>query len=120
MNPAMDLLVESHGTSIKCAVCGFENVHQLGVEVFERKEDAEHGLHVVVGGQESGLGTKQTRSWLFADSDVVSSNPSTRRQGLRIPFYCESCGGEHDAGPHFSWLISQHKGWTYIETETHI
>ena len=120
MNPAVDLLVESHGTSIKCAVCGLQNVHQLGVEVFERKEDAEHGLHVVVGGHESGLGTKQTRSWLFADSDVVSSNPSTRRQGLRIPFFCESCSCDHPSGPHFWWLIYQHKGWTYIETETHI
>ena len=84
---------------VQCVQCGEVLVHHSKVEVFERTEDAERGLYVAV--EEGGL--------TVDSNSLLEGNPSKRRQGLKIHFWCEVCRCT------FSMNISQHKGNTYIE-----
>jgi len=97
----MTLFTASHGLLL-CPVCGGNNLHHVGVEVFWRKdEDAESGFHLCSGDSQPVLIT----------TDQLS-NPSTRRDGLKIRFECE-CGCHKTHG--ITLLIRQHKGTTYLE-----
>ena len=77
---------------------GCNNLHQKSVEIFDREEDEETGLHVVA----------ERDKQLLVDEDM-SNNPSSRRQGLKINFSCECCEGKvHTLN------IAQHKGTTFV------
>jgi hypothetical protein len=78
---------------LRCGQCGrCEGLHHDVVEAFERGEDAKDGLHVrIVGGQ------------MHVDRKLAG-NPSERRHGLAIEFWCELCGGRSRL------TIAQHKG----------
>jgi hypothetical protein len=82
--------------ALVCPSCGEENLHHEKIEVFERVEDAAEGCHVVVEGRT-----------LHSDPDITG-NPSRRRNGLKIRFWCEHC----PATPTLELL--QHKGSTYM------
>jgi hypothetical protein len=88
---------EGFGGELKCPSCGYNYLHHEKVEIFERGEDEEKGLHVKV---ENGMVTTDTN---------LSGNPSARRHGLTIHFWCEGC----KAKPVLS--ISQHKGNTLVD-----
>ena len=81
-----------------CPLCFSSYVHHTKVEVFERKED-EEGLHVSVSGGEVKINTD------------LSNNPSPRRHGLLIHFWCEGCMRE------FTCFMAQHKGQTLVKYE---
>jgi hypothetical protein len=91
---------------LKCPLCGMEFLHQTAVEVFQRGEDEVLGTHVVVSQHEA----------VVIDRKMVN-NPSSRRQGLRIRFECESCHmadpTDHDLNAIFLCIV-QHKGWTQV------
>lgn len=77
---------------------GCENLHQESVEIFDRSEDCDTGLHVW-----AKLGEP-----ILVDENM-SGNPSTRREGLKIKFSCECCEGRvHTLN------ITQHKGETFM------
>lgn len=82
---------------ILCQGCGEDCLHHERIEVFEREQDAIHGLHATIEGQS------------LKTDDNLSGNPSIRRHGLSIFCSCELC----DAVTRID--ISQHKGKTYIE-----
>jgi hypothetical protein len=53
----------------------------------------------------------ETRTRIGGDEMSSIGNPSSRRSGLNIGFYCENC-------PRLFWLrIEQHKGETYLSAE---
>jgi hypothetical protein len=83
--------------AIGCSGCGEINLHHGKVEVFERNEDAENGIHVTVRGMKA-----------IVDNDL-SGNPSIRRDGVKISFWCEHCDKTTVLA------IFQHKGTTYYE-----
>lgn len=89
--------------ALRCPYCGCHNLHQVAVDVFERKEDQAEGLHVLVYG--SGLqNVRMDRN--------LKDNPSPRRNGLSIVFQCETC-------PFSSrFNIYQHKGETLLKWNT--
>jgi len=91
---------EHQKTVLLCPRCGFNYLHQEGVDVYDREEDAEVGQHVTVVRGTTTVSDKATPS---------VGNPSSRRHGLVITFTCEGCANT----PHLS--IYQHKGQTYIE-----
>ena len=97
---AMGPVKLTSSNELVCPFCGYVNLHQRIVEVFDRKEDREEGLHVKTDGQKVSV-----------DRSLVG-NPSSRRQGLTIAFECEHC--RHD-DKHPTLTIVQHKGTTYIE-----
>ena len=97
----MELQFESYqegfGGTLKCPSCGLHCLHHEKVEIFERGEDEEMGLHVTVENR-------------VVKTDInISNNPSLRRHGLKICFSCEGC----KAKPVLS--ISQHKGSSYVD-----
>jgi hypothetical protein len=65
------------------------------VEVFCRSDDAPEGVHVKVTGS------------VMVDKDM-KENPSPRREGVVISFFCENCPGK------FELHIVQHKGNTLL------
>ena len=81
--------------------------------MFFRKEDADHGIAVSVQGQACGSMNKS--AWV-SNADLIpvavgtdqAENPSPRRDGVAIQFWCEAC-------PSTPVLhIYQHKGDTMI------
>lgn len=90
-----------------CPACAHVNLHHERVEVFERSEDDERGVHVVVDGVHVSHVDASDAS-VKVDMDLTG-NPSSRRNGLLVHFYCEMC----------SWKsvlsLYQHKGATFLE-----
>ena len=88
-----------YGAVLLCPKCGFEYLHHDKVEVFDRIEDATTGLHVTVMSEPSRVNV---------DESIVG-NPSSRRHGVRIEFWCEGCS-ERSA-----LTLAQHKGVTELD-----
>ena len=94
---------------MECPNCSGGNIHHYTVEVYEREEDAKTGLHVTVEHRPEiapppGL---PSESAVKTDFDMAG-NPSTRRHGVRIWFWCEHCEDR------FALDISQNKGLTVV------
>jgi hypothetical protein len=87
------------GPALLCPRCGSEYLHHGRVTVFDRGEDDEATVVTTVKG---GL----TATHLLPSCRC--GNPSGRRDGVAIAFYCEQCG---DA---IELTIAQHKGCTYL------
>jgi hypothetical protein len=75
-----------------CPCCGGNNLHHAGVAVFERQHED---------------GPLQT-ALIHNMAQPLPENPSARRDGLVIEFWCESSCGR------MRLAISQHKGCTYF------
>ena len=88
------------GVGLLCPGCGCSNLHHDQVDVYARdSEDSPTGYHATVT---AGAGLRLLNN--------MTDNPSSRRDGLRVLFWCEQC-------PALSELtIVQHKGTTYLAT----
>lgn len=80
-----------------CPSCNDTYLHQERIEVFDRSEDAQDGLHIVVDQMEVKIDPSLTR------------NPSPRRHGLTVYFLCEHCQETT-----IKLDIYQHKGRTFL------
>jgi hypothetical protein len=91
--------VDEYGdTTLCCASCRFEWIHQFKVETFERKED------------DPSTCVSVERDKVSVDHNA-EGNPSARRQGFLAKFWCENCDD-------ISVLVCvQHKGVTKIWME---
>lgn len=87
--------------ALVCPVCSNTYLHQTDVAVFGRHEDEDQVKVVTV--TESGAHEAEI-------ANSLSLNPSPRRHGVRISFWCEHC---EDTVPDLA--IYQHKGETFIE-----
>jgi hypothetical protein len=95
-------VIDPGNGGLACPSCDSMNLHHDGIRYFTRGEDDEDVQVVSVGGYEGDVSVA-TRP------NSGSGNPSGRRTGMVIQFYCEIC-------PVLSSLaIYQHKGTTYIE-----
>jgi hypothetical protein len=94
--------VEDRGNirMLVCPMCTSTNLHQTDVAVFGRNEDDDQVRVTTV--TENGVHEATI-------ANNLSLNPSPRRYGLRISFWCEICEKTPDLA------IYQHKGETYIE-----
>lgn len=101
---AAEVSVESWGSILQCPTCRNDYLHQGNVTVYERSEDASWTTVIAQDG-ENVVTTK------FPSGDT--HNPSSRRHGLTVQFWCENCGGEDGTPLHLA--IYQHKGSTYLE-----
>jgi hypothetical protein len=84
---------------LACPNCDSFYLHHDAVTVYDRDEDASDVTQVRV---ENGVATTMTIP------NDVSRNPSSRRHGMAIEFWCEGCGGE------FELTIAQDRGVTEI------
>lgn len=87
-------------SALICPGCKCDNLHQYRVDVFFReKEDSQKGYAVTIS--DKGVIT----------NSEMKDNPSQRRDGMFVRFYCEQCDV-------ISQLeIVQHKGTTYLKLE---
>jgi hypothetical protein len=92
------------GDIVRCVWCGGENLHHEGLTVFGRSEDNDKTLEIEI----SRMGEWPTAATRFVPSSQ-SANPSFRRTGLTVQFWCELCPGLTEL------RIAQHKGTTYSE-----
>ncbi len=95
----MPLHVNSDGI-LCCPACGGENLHQTDVSVFNRVVEDGPSIAVVID-HKTGMPL----------ADDPTRNPSSRRQGLIVEFWCETC--DDDRGRQ-NLEIAQHKGNTFI------
>ncbi len=91
-------------SELRCPRCGSQNLHHLGVTLFDRAEDALSVVVISVSGA-----VTETKVQTSADS----ANPSSRRHGLAVQFGCEQCGGGTDVDV-IELTLAQHKGCTVI------
>lgn len=85
--------------ALLCPHCGSWDIHHMGLKVYDRAEDEKY---VTVTTVSDGLvGSHRI-------PQELSGNPSSRRDGLAITFYCEHCPNT------FSLTIAQHKGQTFF------
>jgi hypothetical protein len=85
---------------LKCPICDGVNLHQKTTSIFNRKEDEDTGVFIMIDGVNATA----------IDSKL---NPSPRRQGLKIGFTCEECSvDDEDVVAHLN--IYQHKGNTHV------
>lgn len=96
----MRLVEVGSEATLYCPACRGDNLHHLGVKVFDRAEDAQTITRTEVRG---GL----IASHLIAGAGA--GNPSGRRDGLAVMFECEGC----NADP-LELTIAQHKGQTLM------
>ena len=102
-NPPINF-VDDDTAGLLCPSCGNQFLHHSRVHVYSRLEDdSPRGVHASV----SEHGVLQT------DLDM-RHNPSRRRDGLRIEFWCEMC----EVKPKLT--IIQHKGQTMIAWEDEV
>jgi hypothetical protein len=94
------------GMHMHCPACGHDYTHQTRIEVHCRQDDASDapGQRVIVDGVK-----------VHIDRDMTN-NPSYRRDGIRIYFWCELCGSDRP----FSVTIVQHKGRTFFEAQYYV
>jgi hypothetical protein len=84
-----------------CPRCGGDYLHHDHIDVFNRnREDSVDGLAIMI---RDGAVTVST--------NAQDHNPSARRNGIRIVFWCEGCNERSGL------TIVQHKGQTLIEWE---
>ena len=88
--------------TLMCPECKYNNLHQDTVAIFNCEEDRNEGTHVEVDGDKIHI------------DKSMKGNPSPRRHGLSIHFWCETCGEEH---PGHILNIYQHKGETHMGWE---
>ena len=98
---------DSNPPQLLCPICNDEYLHHTDVQIYERAEDSSNGIHVLVISCDEIKCGKNAESRVIIDRNM-KKNPSERRQGIRIHFYCESCGS------HLTLNIAQHKGTTEI------
>ena len=81
-----------------CPKCRFEYVHHDNgpVEVWQRSEDSGESGYAVLSGEQG------------VRAIAPAENPSLRRSGIRLHFWCEGCGEK------FALTFAQHKGETFV------
>jgi hypothetical protein len=95
-------------SGLRCPRCDCTNMHHIGVELFNRREDAKHGDHILIYVPEShGWEHNEKIPENIVDGDI-SGNPSSRRSGIVIKMACEECG-------HLDLCIIQNRGYTELE-----
>ena len=99
---AVDVDPEYVGQGLRCPQCAEFNLHHYKVEVFERGEDDPIVDRVTIGTRNGAFSLEHSK-------DKGLKNPSMRRHGLTISFWCEHC----DLRPILG--ISQNKGTTNFD-----
>jgi hypothetical protein len=96
MQPAFNPPQGGYEAELLCPKCKSNYLHHHRVEIFERTEDADQGIHLIV--QDGSVST---------DTSMVG-NPSSCRHGLMIHFECEMCHAQS------ALSLAQHKGNTHV------
>ena len=89
---------------IRCINCGGDNLHHYSVEVFFRTLEDGNGTYVHA--DRDGMSVSY--------DDNMETNPSDRRDGVRMVLDCENCDGYTEIN------LVQHKGCTLLSTKDYL
>src|SRR5262245_46074314 len=109
MNVEFVLEAPSYGWELMCPRCRSNNLHHEKVTVFTRPEGEDQDVIAM------GVEGRQVSVHAYSADDPI--NPSSRRDGLVIDFWCENCDCDENEGgifQHLELTIVQHKGTTYF------
>jgi ribosomal protein L37AE/L43A len=101
IRPRWDEGAEANTDELICPGCGGSYLHQRRATVWDRDEDSPMTRETTVS---------VAVSTMVAETKYCA-NPSARRQGLSIVFWCETC--DEDEKEH-ELCFAQHKGVTQI------
>lgn len=94
------------GGALQCPRCGeVSGLHHKAVTVQSR--DTEDGQGTEVSVQGSAVSVARTDAKHYG----------TRRDALRVGFWCEHCDADGDAGACVDLVLRQHKGLTLVAWE---
>ena len=99
---------------IKCRHCGEDYMHHQDIDIYDRGEDDRTGMHVNLHRTQSegyGWHDEHPKSNNLVVDGNMKDNPSMRRTGLTIDFWCENCGNITRMN------IVQHKGHSFMHIE---
>jgi hypothetical protein len=117
-NPTPVLLNEGHsdGCILACPQCKGDCLHHTGVSIYEREREdgATTDFRISAGRGDAGFDPEQNRhaTNIQIRQDSTHDNPSNRRGGIAIRFYCEFCNKSSEL------TVFQHKGNSYIAWRT--
>jgi hypothetical protein len=92
---------------VRCPRCHGPQLHHGMVRIFTRRSHEDAPSHIVTVNADGTVHMEPPTSDCHLPR--TQKNPSSRRDGLRIEFFCEDCGGG------LFLEISQHKGSTNVE-----
>lgn len=102
--------------SLQCPCCGGGNLHHDRTTAFVRSKEDGGGISVAVDpgkgdifSSDSGAADINVRS--LSATEINKQNPSNRRDGIRVNFWCETCSGD------MALILAQHKGNTVLAWE---
>ena len=106
-----------NGDALCCPSCGdFFGLHHEVVEVWDRGEDQRKGTYlrsssplIVNAASDVDHVSGSDEARVILQEDGGGRNPSSRRNGMIIHFWCEMCSDKS-----FELHISQHKGTTLL------
>jgi hypothetical protein len=101
---AAEIDFDANQSVLSCPRCRGNNLHQGNTTIYQRSEDASYTTVIAQDGHKVIV----TPNFPSAEAP----NPSSRRHGLIIEFWCEYC--ENDEEP-YRLAIFQHKGNTFLE-----
>lgn len=81
-------------------------LHSDTVYIFNRREDADKVEVISVNTDSEVVKSKPPND--------LSGNPSSRRHGIKIAFYCEVCQDWGNTSERYYLNIAQHKGVTFM------
>jgi hypothetical protein len=87
------------GDHLTCPHCRGEYLHHGRVIIYDRAEDASRVTKIDVWDHSA---------WITKVDNKDSGNPSLRRRGLTMQFYCEECDTTSEL------TIAQHKGASLV------
>jgi len=105
-----------------CPRCGEIYLHHEGVISYDRSEDAEKVVKTTTLSPVTDAEDVKATTTSVEVTDGIG-NPSDRRHGLAIAFWCECCSFDDDpndlgnairSGRRIELTIAQHKGSTHI------
>lgn len=91
-----------------CPRCGFQHLQHGVVTVYDRHEDAEHTTKITNRCSDTGFKEPHSRTVIETERSSESRNPSSRRHGLAISFFCERCHGTSEL------TVAQDRGCTIL------
>ncbi|MGL5964518.1 MAG: hypothetical protein ACRCZ2_09040 [Fusobacteriaceae bacterium] len=92
--------------ALQCPRCGeVGGLHHGVVTVQSRDAEDGYGTEVVVEGARVSVERTDAEHY------------GTRRDALRVGFWCEHCDADGDAGPCVDLVLRQHKGLTLVAWE---
>jgi hypothetical protein len=94
------MIVDLDNQELKCPHCSSTFLHHGRVVIYDRAEDQSRLCRIIIENRTA------RQEWI---ENHCSGNPSARRDGLAVAFWCEGCGGTYEL------TIAQHKGVSLVD-----